>query len=186
MLEKLNRIKLLAMDVDGVLTDGSMAYGTAGDIKLFNVMDGLGIRLAIASGLEIAWITGNISTPVAERAKSLMVTELHQGQRYKSAALKEIAARTGISIEEIGYIGDDLNDLPAIELAGAAFAVANAASEVKTASDFIIEKPGGRGAVREAIEMILKQQGRWDQGVKIFLDMLKDEQEKGEAPGAVT
>lgn len=186
MLEKLNRIKLLAMDVDGVLTDGSMVFGPMGDIKLFNVMDGLGIRLAISAGLEIAWITGNISNPVTERAKSLMVTELHQGQRYKSTALKEIAARRGLSLDEIAYIGDDLNDLPAIEAAGAAFAVANAAREVKTSADFVTEKSGGHGAVREVIEMILKQQGKWDNGVHGFLELLRAEQEKGEAPGAVT
>ncbi|MEN6371872.1 MAG: HAD hydrolase family protein [Armatimonadota bacterium] len=186
MLEKLNRIKLLAMDVDGVLTDGSMVYGSESEIKLFNVMDGLGIRLAIAAGLEIAWITGNVSAPVTARAKSLMVAELYQGQRYKSVALKEIAGRKGLLLDEVAYIGDDLNDLPAIEAAGAAFAVANAASEVKTSADFITERSGGHGAVREVIEMILKQQGRWDDGVQKLLELLRAEQERGEAPGAVT
>ena len=185
-MDKLKRIKLLAMDVDGVLTDGSMIFGPTGDIKVFHVLDGLGIDLAMRAGLRIAWITGNTSAAVAERARSLGVTELYQGQRDKSAALRGIAERNSVALEEVAYIGDDLNDLPALEAAGAAFAVANAAPEVRAAADFVTERSGGRGAVREAIEMILKAQGYWDDGIRAFLDMLREQQEKGEAPGAVT
>jgi 3-deoxy-D-manno-octulosonate 8-phosphate phosphatase (KDO 8-P phosphatase) len=184
-VDKLKPIKLLAMDVDGVLTDGSMVLGPVGDIKLFNVLDGLGINLALSIGLEIAWITGNVSDAVRNRAESLGVTELHQGARFKSTALKDIASRRGLSFDEIAYIGDDLNDLPAIELAGATFAVANASHEVQTAADFITEKRGGRGAVREVIETILKAQDRWEDGVSAFLDKLRAEQERGEATGQV-
>jgi 3-deoxy-D-manno-octulosonate 8-phosphate phosphatase (KDO 8-P phosphatase) len=185
-MEKLKRIKLLAMDVDGVLTDGSMIFGPSGDIKVYNAQDGLGIRLAMAAGLEIAWITGNISSAVAQRAQTLQVAEVYQGQRYKSVTLRDIAARKGLSREEIAYIGDDLNDLPALEEAGAAFAVADAAPEVRIAADFVTERPGGHGAVREVIELILKAQSRWDEGVRKLLDGLRLEQEKGEAPGAIT
>ena len=185
-MNKLTKIKLLAMDVDGVLTNGSMIFGAEGDIKIYNALDGLGIRLAMAIGLDIAWITGNTSAAVAARAKTLKVTELHQGQRYKSVALQDIAERKGLAMDEIAYIGDDLNDLPAMDIAGVSFTVPNAASEVKVAADYVTEKSGGHGAVREVIEMILKAQDRWDDGVQTFLNVLKEEQAKGEAPGAVT
>ena len=185
-MERLTKIKLLAMDVDGVLTDGSMVLGTGGDIKLFNVLDGLGINLALSIGLEIAWITGNVSQAVAERALVLGVTELHQGARLKSVALRDIAARRNLRFDEIAYIGDDLNDMPAIELAGISFTVPNASDDVKESVDYITNKPGGRGAVREVIEMILRSQGKWEEGVRVFLDRLKAEQERGEAPGQVT
>lgn len=184
-MDKLKPIKLLAMDVDGTLTDGSMILLTEGDIKIFNVMDGLGMNLAMSIGLEIAWITGNISAAVTQRASSLRITELHQGARFKSAVLRDIALRKELAREELAYIGDDLNDLPAFGVAGVTFAVASAASEVKVAADFVTDRSGGRGAVREVIEMILKAQGRWDDGVRAFLDKLRAEQERGEAPGAV-
>jgi 3-deoxy-D-manno-octulosonate 8-phosphate phosphatase (KDO 8-P phosphatase) len=163
-----------------------MIFGPEGDIKVYNVLDGLGIRLAMTIGLDIAWITGNVSHAVTKRAESLQVTEIHQGQRYKSVALRDLAERKGLSMEEIGYIGDDLNDLPAIEAAGVAFAVANASSEVKVASDYVTERAGGKGAVREVIEMILKAQNRWDEGVTSFLETLREEQKKGQAAGDIT
>lgn len=181
-MQKLKQIKLIAMDVDGVLTDGSMIFGASGDVKIFNVLDGLGIRLAMNLGVEIVWISGNTSEAIERRAHALQVTELHQGQRLKSVTLQEIAKRKGLSMEEIAYIGDDLNDLPAIELVRASFAVANASSEVKNAAEYVTDKFGGHGAVREVIEMILKAQGRWDEGVRAFLENLKREQEEGAAP----
>lgn len=175
-MDKLKSIKLLAMDVDGVLTDGSMILGPEGDTKVFNVYDGLGINLAMTSGLEIAWITGNTSTAVLRRATGLGITEIHQGARLKSVVLSEIAARRGFLPEEIAYIGDDLNDLPALDLAGVAVAVANAVDEVKTVADIVTRKLGGRGAVREVIELILKSQDRWDDAIQLFLTKLRDEQ----------
>lgn len=184
-MEKLKPIKLVAMDVDGVLTDGSMIIGAGGDIKMFNVLDGLGINLALTIGLEIAWITGNISAAVSERAKSIGVKELHQGSRFKSTVLKEIASRRGFDFAEIAYVGDDLNDLPAIQIAGASFAVQNAVQDVKDAVDFVTKASGGRGAVREVIETILKAQDRWDESVAAFLRKLEAEREEGRAPGQV-
>jgi 3-deoxy-D-manno-octulosonate 8-phosphate phosphatase (KDO 8-P phosphatase) len=182
-MERLKRIKLLAMDVDGVLTDGSMILGSKGEVKVFDAHDGLGITLALESGLEIAWITGNNSESVAKRAEALGVTNLFLGARYKSVAIGEIARQKGLKLTEIAYIGDDLNDLPALEAVGAAFAVANASAEAKAAADFVTDKSGGHGAVREAIEMILKAQGRWEEGVQLFLARLQREQESGQAPG---
>lgn len=184
-MDKLRAIKLFAMDVDGVLTDGAIVIGPTGETKIFHVLDGLGINLALTIGIEVAWITGNRSHAVAERARQLMVREVHQGARFKSVVLKDLAARHGVTMDEIAYMGDDLNDLPALELAGVTFAPANAVPEVKSRVDFVTERSGGDGAVREAIEMILNAQGRWQEGVQAFLDKLKSEQGQDEEPGAV-
>lgn len=184
-MEKLKHIKLLAMDVDGVLTDGSMIFGPQGDTKVFNVHDGLGINLALSAGLEIAWITGNKSNAVEARAKMLGIAELHQGARFKSMVLRDIMARLELTKDEVAYIGDDLNDLPAFEEAGVTFTVADAASEIRVAADFITVKSGGHAAVREVIELILKEQNRWEDGVQMFLDKLRSEQEGLVSDGAV-
>ena len=178
MIEKLKPIKLIAMDVDGVLTDGSIIMSAEGDIKIYSVMDGLGISLAIAAGVSIVWITGNISPAIERRAAALRITELYQGARYKSVALRKVAEDRGLELEEIAFIGDDLNDLPAFELAGISFAVANAADEVKAAADIITKRSGGKGAVREVIETVLNAQGRWESGVQAFLNRLREEEEQ--------
>ena len=185
-IENLKCIKLLATDVDGVLTDGSMIFGPTGDIKIFNAQDGLGIRLAMNLGLEVAWISGNTSEAITKRAQALRVTEVHLGQRLKSVILRDIAERKGLSLDEVAYIGDDLNDLPAIEIVGASFAVANASPEVKKSADYVTKESGGHGAVREVIELILNAQGRWEEGIRAFLESLKQEQELGATPWDVT
>ncbi len=184
-MDLLKPIKLLAFDVDGVLTRGEMIFGPDGDTKIYNVQDGLGIDLALAAGLEIALITGNNSDAIARRAKVLRIAEAYLGQRDKTVALHDLAKRKGLSMEEIAYVGDDLNDLPALKLAGAAFAVANAVPEVKAAADYITERSGGQGAAREIIEQILKAQGRWDEVVQLFLDELKEEDGAKNPRGAV-
>jgi len=183
--DKLAGVKLLAMDVDGTLTEGEMILLDGQQIKLFNVYDGLGIRLAMNYGLKVAWITGNTSNAVMERAQSLQVTDVYQGARFKTEALEHAAARYGLSMAEIAYVGDDLNDLPALELAGVAIAVANATDEVKARADMVTERSGGHGAIREVIEAILKARGEWDKAVQSFLDELKSEQEGKAGPEAV-
>ena len=183
--DKLSKIKLLAMDVDGTLTDGTMTFVNGEQIKSFSVYDGLGIRLAINHGLGIAWITGNRSDAVAERAEMLGVKDVFQGARFKSEAMAETARRHGLSLDEIAYIGDDLNDLPAFERAGYAFAVGNSADEVKSAADCVTTRRGGEGAVREAIETILKASGEWEEAMKGFLDELRKEQPQAGGPEAV-
>jgi len=185
VIDKLRRVKLLAMDVDGTLTDGTMIVHNGEQIKSFHAHDGLGIRLAMNYGLKIAWVTGNVSSAVADRARAIGVTELYQGSWVKSTVIDEIAARHGISCDEIAFIGDDLNDLRAFERAGVAIAVANASEEVKQRADVVTERRGGEGAVREAIEMILKSRGEWEDAIERFLVML-DDQEAGKAgPEAV-
>lgn len=185
MTHRLAKIRLLAMDVDGTLTDGSMTFLGTEQVKTFNVYDGLGIRLAINYGLHIAWITGNTSTAVAERARQLGIDDVYQGAWYKTSALREIAARHELSMDEIAYIGDDLNDLPAFEVAGFTFAPMNAVSEVKTAADVVVQRPGGNGAVREAIEIILKENGHWDDAVASFLAELERDAVSKRGPEAV-
>jgi len=185
MHEKLAGIKLLAMDVDGTLTEGEMVFLDGQQVKFFNVYDGLGIRLAINAGLKIAWVTGNTSKAVIDRAESLGVTEVYQGARYKSDAIDALAARHGVEIGEIAYMGDDLNDLPAFDRAGISIAVANAVEEAKVRADIVTQRGGGHGAVREIIEAILKARGEWDTAVESFLMELRCEQDGKAGPGAV-
>lgn len=183
--ERLSRIRLLVMDVDGTLTEGSMVFLGEGQVKLFHVHDGLGIRLAMNHGLNVAIVTGNVSEAVTKRASTLGIEMVYQGVRHKLSAMDRIAAETGLSADEIAYIGDDLNDLPAFERAGFRIAVADAAEEVKKRADFVTSRPGGRGAVREAIEAILKARGQWEEAVKSFLVELEDEERGKSGPEAV-
>jgi 3-deoxy-D-manno-octulosonate 8-phosphate phosphatase (KDO 8-P phosphatase) len=122
---------------------------------------------------------------VAKRAADLKVSALFQNARYKAVGLKAAARECGVKLEEIAYMGDDLNDLPAFDLAGVSFAPANAVHDVKTAADYVTERSGGQGAVREMVEQILRAQGRWEQGVQAFLEELKTEQAEGETSGVV-
>ena len=180
-MERLKKIKLLAMDVDGVLTDGGMVYlEEGGQAKVFNVLDGLGIRLAMLAGLRIAWITGNVSEIITRRAQDLGVGDVFQGARHKPKAIRELAARYNLGPGEIAYIGDDLNDLPAFAEVGVAFAVNNAAPDVKRAAQFVTTKSGGAGAVREVIETILTSQGRWLDAISSVLGEFEREQAQGE------
>jgi len=185
MNERLARIRLLAMDVDGTLTEGEMVFVDGEQIKVFNVYDGLGTRLAINAGLKIAWVTGNVARAVSDRAESLGVTDVCQGVRYKSDAIDALAARHGLEPDEIAYVGDDLNDLPAFERAGVSIAVANAVDEVKARADLVTQRGGGHGAVREVIEMILRARGEWEAAVESFLEELRREQDGKAGPEAV-
>ncbi|MCX6345805.1 MAG: HAD hydrolase family protein [Armatimonadetes bacterium] len=185
MNDKLSKIKLLAMDVDGTLTDGNIIFLRGEQAKLYSVYDGLGIRLAMNFGLGIAWVTGNVTESVVARAKSLGINDVYQGARFKSEAMKQIAIDHNLTMEEIAFIGDDLNDIPAFECVGVSFAVANAVQEVLDRADIITKKNGGRGAVREAIETILKARGNWDEAVQSFLDELAREEAGESGPEAV-
>lgn len=185
MDDRLSRIKMLAMDVDGTLTRGEMILLDSRQVKVFSVHDGLGIRLAMNAGLLIAWVTGNTSESVTERAQSLGVTDVHQGARFKSVALRELAASHMLELDEVAFIGDDLNDLPAFDLAGFSFAVDNATTEVKSRADYVTRQPGGSGAVREAIEVIFKARGEWDAAVESFLAELEREEAGAQGPEAV-
>ena len=163
----LKRIRLLAMDVDGVLTDGRLIYDTQGrELKAFHIRDGLGIRLAQAGGVVVAFITARESALVAGRAWELGVEEVHQNVLDKAGRLREIAQRRGLDMAEVAYLGDDLNDLRAVQAAGCGIAVADAAPELRALADHVTVAPGGHGAVREAITAILQAQGTYDRVVR--------------------
>jgi 3-deoxy-D-manno-octulosonate 8-phosphate phosphatase (KDO 8-P phosphatase) len=160
------RIRVFLMDVDGVLTDGriwllSRRDGTASEIKGFSAYDGAGLKLARAAGLRTGLITGRESTAVAQRARECEIEFVYQGRSTKLGSLEEIIRITGVSPEEVAYVGDDLPDIPVLERVGLAVAVANAAPEVKRAAHFVTSRSGGEGAVREVIELIVKAQGKW-------------------------
>ncbi|MDO4921744.1 MAG: HAD-IIIA family hydrolase [Phascolarctobacterium sp.] len=163
LFPRLERIRLLALDVDGVLTDGTINIGDDGEaFKSFNAKDGLGISCALRSGLQIALITGRKSPIVHRRAEELGITLMCEGVRDKYTALTMLYRSLGLQQEEVAYMGDDLNDLPAFKAAGLAFAPDDGVGEVCGAADHITFYPGGKGAVREIIELILRAQGKWN------------------------
>ena len=166
----LQKIKLLALDVDGVLTDGSIYISPAGEVfKGFNAKDGMGISCALRSGLQIAVITGRQSPIVERRCEELGITLLQQGVKDKRLALQQMAQKLGLVREEIAYMGDDLNDIPAFKASGLNLVPADAAMEVLAVADIITKASGGRGAVREAITMILAAQDNWNIIVNSYL-----------------
>ena len=167
----LQKIKLLALDVDGVLTDGSIYISPAGEVfKGFNAKDGMGISCALRSGLQIAVITGRQSPIVERRCEELGITLLQQGVKDKRLALQQMAQKLGLVREEIAYMGDDLNDIPAFKASGLNLVPADAAIEVLAVADIITKASGGRGAVREAITMILAAQDNWNVIVNSYLN----------------
>ena len=167
----LQKIKLLALDVDGVLTDGSIYISPAGEVfKGFNAKDGMGISCALRSGLQIAVITGRQSPIVERRCEELGITLLQQGVKDKRLALQQMAQELGLVREEIAYMGDDLNDIPAFKASGLNLVPADAAMEVLAVADIITKASGGRGAVREAITMILAAQDKWNVIVNSYLN----------------
>jgi 3-deoxy-D-manno-octulosonate 8-phosphate phosphatase (KDO 8-P phosphatase) len=165
-----SRIKLLVLDVDGVLTDAQIVLGLQGEeIKAFSARDGIGIKLAQFAGIEIAFISARASEIVARRAETLGVTEVHQGEKYKLPVVRRIARERGLDLSQVAYVGDDLVDLESIAAAGLGVAVGDACRDVMDATDYVTETPGGRGAVRETIEAILRARGDWDTTVRGFL-----------------
>jgi 3-deoxy-D-manno-octulosonate 8-phosphate phosphatase (KDO 8-P phosphatase) len=156
LAERCKNIKLLLLDVDGVLTDGSLYYGPNGEeLKVFFVRDGYGLKLWHEAGYRSGIISGRNSDIVSFRAAELSMTYVYQGNDDKRAALTEILSASGVSADEIAYIGDDTLDIPIFERVGLAVAVADAVDEVKAAVNFVTKRSGGRGAVREVIDMLL-------------------------------
>jgi len=157
------RVKLLIFDVDGVFTNGQLMFGRDGEVmKEFNAQDGLGISIAHQAGFKTAIITGRESEMVRMRGAELKIADIYQGTIGKVAALAELVNKYKFDLEEVCYAGDDLLDLPVMVKVGLACAVANAAPEVKERAHFVATREGGRGAVREIVEFVLKAQGKWD------------------------
>ena len=155
-----DKVRLLALDVDGVLTDGRIYYGnTDEELKAFNIKDGLGVKLLQDAGVKVAIITGRQSEIVARRARELGIEDVVQGREDKLSALQELCDREGLALEDCAYMGDDLPDLSAIKAAGLGLTVADATRAVAAAADWQSSLAGGAGAVREACELILEARG---------------------------
>jgi 3-deoxy-D-manno-octulosonate 8-phosphate phosphatase (KDO 8-P phosphatase) len=154
------QLRLVVLDVDGVMTDGRLYYGAQGEaLKVFDVRDGHGIKMLLDQGVDVAILSARSSEIVATRARELGIRRVMQGRGDKAQAWRELLAATGVSSEHAGFIGDDLPDLPVLAQAGLAATVADARTEVKNAAHWIAAAAGGRGAVRELAEFILRAKG---------------------------
>jgi len=161
--EKAAAIRLVVMDCDGVLTDGRAFYGSDGfEAVAFNVKDGSGIKYLHRSGIRTAILSGRNVEAVRTRADVLGIELVEQGAKVKIDAYERIIAQAGVTDGEVAYIGDDLPDIPVMRRAGLAVAVTDAAPEVIAAADLVTRRRGGKGAVRELAEFILRAQGKWE------------------------
>ncbi len=169
LTERAAKIELLLLDVDGVLTDGSIVYTDAGaEIKRFHVRDGSGLKLWHISGKRSAIVSGRSSKAVERRAAELGIAPVLQGRHEKLPAFEAILAETGLRPEQVCAIGDDLPDLPVLKRVGLAIAVADACPELRAIAHYVTAVPGGHGAVRDAIEWLLRLRGVWDEVVGRF------------------
>jgi 3-deoxy-D-manno-octulosonate 8-phosphate phosphatase (KDO 8-P phosphatase) len=163
ILDRAKRIKVLVLDIDGVMTDGRIIYSIYGDeLKFFDVQDGFGITLLNRAGIKSVIITAKKSRIVKLRARDMRVAKAYQGYIDKSAAFDKLLRRFRVAPEEVCFVGDDLIDIPVLKRVGLAVAVPNAVDEVKQSAHHVTSKPGGRGAVREICDTILKAQGKWE------------------------
>ena len=163
IVNKLKKIKLLLLDVDGVLTDGSITYNDRGEeTKQFNVKDGFGIKVLMSVGIQLGIVTGRRSKALTHRCNDLGISLVFDGISDKASVLDEIQQRTGISADNTAFVGDDIPDLALMRRIGVSIAVADAHEDVRAYADWVTSAPGGAGAVREVCEAILKSQGTWD------------------------
>ena len=161
LINRMRRIKLLILDVDGVMTDGRIIIDDAGlESKQFDVRDGHGLKMLMRYGIDVALLTGRKSRVVEHRAADLGISEVHQGIWNKLEIFDDILKRRNLAAEETAYIGDDVVDVPLLRRVGFGVAVADACPEAVRAAFYVTDRPGGRGAVREVCEMILRVQDR--------------------------
>ncbi len=166
-----SRIKLVAFDIDGVMTDGGLHYtDEGGELKTFNVQDGLGLVLMRRAGFELAIVTGRTSGVVAARAADLGITHVYQGVANKRAAVGDLLQKLGLQWTDCAFMGDDLIDLPVMTICGLAIAPANARPITKTHAHLVTETAGGHGAVREACEFILAAQDKLNAAFAPYLE----------------
>jgi 3-deoxy-D-manno-octulosonate 8-phosphate phosphatase (KDO 8-P phosphatase) len=172
--EQAQRIKLLALDVDGVLTDNGIwvapIEGDRVEFKRFDIQDGLGLVLLRGSGIDVAWVSGRHSESTALRAKELRIpTVIQDGGARKLPAMEKLLAEKGLAWDQVAYVGDDIADLPVLRRAGLPIAVANGCPEVQASAAFVTAARGGYGAVREVVVTLLKARGEWDAAVQRYL-----------------
>jgi 3-deoxy-D-manno-octulosonate 8-phosphate phosphatase (KDO 8-P phosphatase) len=167
--KKAAQIRLLLLDVDGVLTDGGIIIDDRGlETKRFDVRDGLGITLLIRAGIEVGFITGRASRVVTRRARELNVRMVYQGVQDKRAVYAKIKRRMHLTDDQVAYIGDDIVDLPILKTAGLAVAIRDGWPELKRQVDYVTRAPGGSGAVREVAELLLRAQGKWNRATSRY------------------
>lgn len=167
VVERASRIKLILMDVDGVLTEGRLYYYAGPDREMFetkgfNSHDGLGLHFCHMVGIKTGVISGRDSPAVNERARILKMSYVYQGLLDKAGAFEEILSQAGLADDEAAFIGDDFTDCPLIKRCGLGVAVANARPEVRQVADYVTALPGGQGAVREVVELVLRSRGLWE------------------------
>ena len=163
VLERMKKIKVLILDIDGVMTDGHIIYSIYGDeLKFFDVQDGFGITLLRRAGIKSVIITAKKSRIVKLRARDMKIEKAYQGYTVKLKAFNRVIKKFRVKPEEVCFIGDDLIDLPILKRVGLAVAVPNAVEEVRQHAHFVTSRAGGHGGVRELCDLILKSQGKWD------------------------
>ena len=166
---KLKKIKMLILDVDGVMTDGSIIMDSEGrEMKNFNVRDGHGLVMLQRYGIQVAILTGRTSAVVDHRTRDLKITEVYQGALDKKEVFARILKKNKLKPEAIAYVGDDIVDIPVLKRAGFSAAVADALALVKKSVDYVTVNRGGQGAVREICEMLLLAQGHWPEVAKRY------------------
>jgi len=171
VIERARRIRILILDCDGVLTDGRIIMLPTGDeTKVFDVKDGHAIVMLHRAGLRSGIISGRQSPIVRARAKELGIAHLHEMAWVKTEAYEQILAEENLTNEAVCYVGDDVVDIPLMRRAGLAVAVADAVAEVKQFAHLVTERAGGRGAVREVIELIMRAQGKWEEVLSCYVD----------------
>ena len=164
LAQRAKKIKLLVLDVDGVLTDGSVVYDHEGrEIKFFNVRDGHGLKLFQRAGYKIVWLSGRGSAANRVRAQELQIDHLLEDTKIKLPALEEIMRAQGVTPEETAFMGDDLIDLPPMRKVGLAMTPADAIAEARQTAHWVSDFNGGKGAVRQAVELIMKCSGKWEE-----------------------
>ncbi|MDW7644613.1 MAG: HAD-IIIA family hydrolase [Desulfuromonadales bacterium] len=162
MKDRLAKIRLLLLDVDGILTDGRIIYDHDGvESKMFDVKDGHGLKLIQRAGIRVGIITGRSSEVVALRARELGIDIVYQGAKEKMVPYREILEKLGLEDDEVAYMGDDLVDLPVLSRVGFSATVADAVEDIKPYVHYVAQKKGGRSAVREVCDLLLKESGRW-------------------------
>ena len=169
MREKAAKVRMLALDVDGILTDGRLYFTETGqELKAFNSRDGLGLKMLMDNGYQLALITGRISQAVKHRAEQLGIEHVYQGQGNKLPAYMELVEKLGLADDEVCYAGDDWIDLPVLDRVGLAVTVADAEPEVISRVHWVTSRPGGRGAVREICNLLLESRGLAETSLNSF------------------
>ena len=172
VIERAKKIKLIILDVDGVLTDGRVIFSSSGEeLKCFNAQDGCAMVLARRAGIKIAFITGRSSAILERRAREHNVTEVFQNVFNKLEVFNRLLGKYQLQPDEVAFLGDDLVDIAVMKKSGLAVAVVNAVPEVKDVSHYITKREGGKGAIREIADLIIKSQGKWQEVTKPYYEI---------------